>query len=75
MSKRISITLSDDEYAALVRLAAHCELPVSTLAGDMLANTVHATVNLLNLVGQIADDAEQYARAHYLMASDPVGRA
>ena len=75
MSKRISITLSDDEYAALVRLAEHCELPVSTLAGEMLANTVHATINLLNLVSQIADDPKQYARAHYLMASDPVGSA
>lgn len=75
MSKRISITLSDDEYTALVRLASYYELPVATFAGDALANTVHATVNLLNLVSQIAEGTEQYARAHYLMASDPVGRA
>jgi len=75
MSKRISITLSDDEYAALVRLASHCELPVSTLAGDMLANTVSATIHLLHLVGQAAADPEQFARAHYLMASEPAGTA
>jgi methylglyoxal synthase len=74
MSKRITITLSDDDYSELVRLASFYELPVATFAGDALAGTVHATVRLLDLASELAENAEKYARAS-LMASDPIGTA
>ena len=76
MSKRITITLTDDEYIRLVRLTAGCEMPLATVAAEMLVNSVDAAFNLLDMVyGQPVDDSEQFSNVHYLRAADPLGSA
>jgi len=76
MSKRITLTLSDEEYTRLVRLTAGCEMPLATVAAEMLVNSVDAAFNLLDMVyGHPVDDSEQFSNVHYLMGTDPLGNA
>jgi len=76
MSKRITLTLTDDEYERLLVLTAGSGMRISTVAVEMLVNSVDAAFNLLEIVqGRPVGDNEALARAQHLMVVPPIGTA
>jgi len=69
MSKRITITLNEEEHANLIQLAELFGHPPATVAGDMLAQTMH---DHLCGCGGVEDNIDQI---QYLMTVPPMGRA
>ena len=69
MSKRVTITLSDEEHAELIHLSELFGHPPATVAGDMLSQAMHD-----HLCG-CGGGSETMERIQYLMAVPPIGTA
>ena len=67
MTKRISLTLTDEEYSLLVQAAEYYEQPIASLAGDMLVQHLHDWDSCM--------ECEAELRARILMTCAPAGNA
>ena len=67
MTRRVTVTLSDDEYAKAEHFAARCEQPLASWCGDVIAGAVDCYTD--------AEIDEAYERLAWFAAVQPIGNA